>query len=235
MKNNNILGIIGGMGPQASCELYRLIISQARHRYGARDNDQYPEVLIDSVPVPDFLADTKKLEEAATILEDRVKRLTAYGATTITLACNTACILIDRLQKQTDRPIISVVDEVVRAVVGKSTKVLLLASPTSLQSGLYQLALSRYSVSFVVPKRKDFRELEHIIRGVLGEGKRDFLRRKIVHLTEQYVDNSIDGIVLGCTELPLVFPTQYRIPVHSSLSILANTLLKRYYERSYGV
>lgn len=232
---SNIIGIIGGMGPQASCELYRLIISQARHRYGARDNNEYPEVVIDSVPVPDFLADTKKLEEAATMLEDRVKRLTAYGATTITLACNTACILIDRLQKQTDRPIISVVDEVVRAVVGKSTKVLLLASPTSLHLGLYQLALSRYSVSCVVPKRKDIRELEHIIRGVLGEKKRDFLRRKVVHLAERYVDDSIDGILLGCTELPLVFPTQYRIPVHSSLSILANALLKRYYKRSYGV
>lgn len=227
----NIIGIIGGMGPQASAELYRLVISQARHRYGVRDNDQYPEVLIDSVPVPDFLADTEKLEEAATILEDRMKRLTAYGATTITLACNTACILIDRLQKQTDRPIISVVDEVVRVVDGESTNVLLLASPTSLRLGLYQLALSRHNVSFVMPKRKDFKELEYIIRGVLGEEKRDFLMRKLVHVAERYIDDSIDGIVLGCTELPFVFPSDYRLPVYNSLSILANSILKQYYTK----
>lgn len=230
---SKIIGIIGGMGPQASAELYRLIISQARHRYGARENDEYPEVVIDSVPVPDFLADTKKMEEAAMILEDRVKRLTVYGATTITLACNTACILNDRLQKQTDKPLISVVDEVVRTIVGKSTNVLLLASPTSLRLGLYQLVLSRYNVSFVMPRQKDFRELEYIIRGVLGDEKRDFLMRKLVRVAERYSDDSIDGIVLGCTELPLVFPADYVLPVYDSLSILANSLLRRYYGGRY--
>lgn len=225
------IGILGGMGPQASCELYRLLIEQAGRDYGARNNDEYPEVLIDSVPVPDFLSSTQKIEEAAMILEDRVKRLTAYGATTITFACNTACILIDRLQRLTDRPFISVVDEVVRAVVGNSSKVLLLASPTSFRLGLYQLTLSRYGVSFLVPKRKDFGELEYIIRGVLGDQKRDLLMRKLVHVAERYSDDSIDGIVLGCTELPLVFPSTYRIPVYSSLSILAGALLKRYYTK----
>lgn len=231
VMKTNMIGIIGGMGPQASVELYRLIISQARHRYGAWDNDQYPEVVIDSVPVPDFLADTQKLEEAAMILEDRVKRLTVYGATTITLACNTACILSNRLQKQTDKPLISVVDEVVNDVVRKSTNVLLLASPTSLRLGLYQLALSRYGISFVVPRRKEFRELAYIIRGVLGDEKREVLMHKLVRLAERSLDDTIDGVVLGCTELPLVFPNPYRIPVYSSLSILAGALVKRYYTK----
>ena len=231
MKNDNIIGIIGGMGPQASAELYRLLIYEARHRYGARNNDEYPEIFIDSVPVPDFLADMQKMEVAAVILEDRVARLTEYGATTITLACNTACILIDRLQKRTNQPIVSVIDEVVRAVVGKSRNVFLLASPTSLRMGLYQLTLSRYGVSFVVPKKKDFGELEYIIRGVLGDEPRDHLMKKLVRLTERYINESIDAVVLGCTELPLVFPPDYRLPVYNSLSILANAVLKRYYTK----
>ena len=53
---------------------------------------------------------------------------------------------------------------------------------------------------------------------------------KLVRLTERYVgDYEAEGIVLGCTELPLVFPEQYRLPVYSSLSILAESVLKRYY------
>ncbi len=231
MNNKQIIGVIGGMGPQASCELYRLLIEGARRDFGARNNDDFPEILIDSVPVPDFLGNTEKMEEAARMLESRVRRLTEHGATIITMACNTACILSNRLQKQTDKPLISVVDEVVNDVVGKSTNVLLLASPTSLRLGLYQLALSRYNVSCVVPKQKDFRELEYIIRGVLGGEKRDPLMRKLVHIAERYVDDSIDGIVLGCTELPLVFPSTYRIPVYDSLSILAESVLKRYYTK----
>jgi aspartate racemase len=231
MKGKSIIGVIGGMGPQASCELYRLMIAEARHRYGARGNDEYPEIVIDSVPVPDFLADTKKMEEVASILEDRVKRLTAYGVSTMTLACNTACILSERLQKKTDKRLLSVVDEVAGAVLGKSTKVLILASPTSIRLGLYQLSLSRYGISFVIPRRKDFGELEYIIRGVLGDEQRDGLTKKLVRLTERYLDHAIDGIVLGCTELPLVFPNPYRIPVYSSLSILAGVLVKRYYTK----
>jgi len=55
---------------------------------------------------------------------------------------------------------------------------------------------------------------------------------RLVKLTERFVKKkAIGGIVLGCTELPLVFPKKYRIPVYSSLSILADTVLKRYYTK----
>lgn len=230
MNKQNIIGVLGGMGPQASVELNRLLVDTARHCYGAHQNDDYPEVVIDSVPVPDFLSDTQKMEEAACMLEDRVGRLTAYGATVISIACNTACILKDRLQKYTDIPIVSVVDEVVRAVSKEHTKVLLLASPTSLRMGLYQLALARYGISFVVPKINEHQEIEMIIRGVIDGKDKGELMQRLVKITERYIMNSdIEGIVLGCTELPLVFPIHYRLPVYSSLSILAEALLKRYY------
>lgn len=231
-SQKHIIGVLGGMGPQASHEFYRLLIEGARRRYGAKHNNEFPEILLDSVPVPDFLADTKTMEEAAEMLEDRVRRLTDYGVSTITMACNTACILSDRLQKQTSVPFVSVIDEVVRNVVSDRRTVLLLASPTSLRLGLYQLQLAHFGVPFAVPKRRDFKEIEFIIRGVLEEENRDLLMHKLVKLMERYVEKEkIGGIVLGCTELPLVFPTNYRLPVYSSLSILAESILKRYYRK----
>lgn len=232
MKNKNIIGIIGGMGPQASAEFYHILIDQARHAYGAENNDEYPEIVIDSVPVPDFLGSTEKMEDAAQILERRVRKLTEYGSTIITMACNTACILVDRLQQQTDVPIISVVDEVVKEVSKDARLVLLLASPTSLRLGLYQLALARHNLPYIVPQERDYRELEYIIRGVLAGEDRGVLMRKLVRLVTAYREKeNVAGIVLGCTELPLVFPITYDLPVYNSLSILANTLLKQYYTK----
>lgn len=231
-KQTNIIGIIGGMGPQASNELYRLLIDRARNKYGARNNHEYPEILIDSVPVPDFLSDTEKMEEAALLLEDRVKRLTKFGVTTITMACNTACILADRLRVQTNVQIISVVDEMVKEVAKTNSKVLLLASPTSLRMGLYQLVLARYNIPYVVPDSLEYQELEFIIREVIEGGDRGMLMRKLIKITEQCLQKSdIGGIVLGCTELPLIFPSNFRLPVYNSLSILAEALLKQYYYR----
>lgn len=225
------IGIIGGMGPQASQELYRLLIERARATYGARTNDAYPEILIDSVPVPDFLSDTDQMEQAAQMLEDRVRRLNSYGVSTLTLACNTACILIDRLQKQTDIPIISVIDEVTKQIKMHS-RVLLLASPTSLRMELYQRALSRLGISFVVPQEEDYEKLENIIRGVLEGSDRKNLMQQLIQIVDRYRrEMHIDGIVLGCTELPLVFPDKYSIVSYSSLSILADVLLKRYYTK----
>jgi len=165
--DKNIIGIIGGMGPQASAEFYRMLIMQARVHYGAHENSDYPELLIDSVPVPDFLSDTKQMEKASLMSEDRVKRLTMYGVSTITIACNTACILIKRLQKSTCVSIVSVVEEVVKEVEKDNRKILLLASPTSLQAGLYQSAFKQHGISYVVPTTKELKELECIIRGII--------------------------------------------------------------------
>lgn len=232
LMNKQIIGVIGGMGPQASYEFYRLLIDGARHRYGARNNDEYPEILLDSLPVPDFLSDMSQMEIAAAMLEDRVRKMTAYGASIITMACNTACILADRIQSQTPVRFVSVVDEVIKKVESSHASVLLLASPTSLRLGLYQLQFARLGIFYVVPEQKDFSEIEFIIRGVIEGENRDMLMHKLVRLAERYVAiNSINAVVLGCTELPLVFPTNYRIPVYSSLSILAESILKRYYKK----
>jgi len=227
-----MIGIIGGMGPQASAELYRLLIEGAKDHYGAKNNDEFPEILIDSVPVPDFLSDTNQMEKAAVMLEDRVRRMVIYGASNVSVACNTACVLSGRLQKQISVPFISVVDEVAKKASVRHKHVLLLASPTSLRLGLYKKALSRYGVLCVVPPKQYHQEIENIIRGVIEGAERSRLTEKLFRLTNNILTNEyVDGIILGCTELPLVFPENYRLPVYNSLSILAESLLKRYYTK----
>ncbi|MBI5613444.1 aspartate/glutamate racemase family protein [Candidatus Gottesmanbacteria bacterium] len=232
MKNKQIIGVIGGMGPQASAEFYRILIDQAQHAYGAENNDEYPEIVLDSVPVPYFIGDTHKMEEAAQMLESRVRRLTEFSASTITMACNTACILVDRLQRQTIVPFISVVHEVVKEVSRNTQRVLLLASPTSLRLGVYQRLLARHNLPYILPREQDYQELEYIIRGVLAGENRGMLTKQLITLVNHYREKErVEGIILGCTELPLVFPKDYDIPVYNSLSILANSILKQYYNK----
>jgi len=231
-QTKQIIGVIGGMGPQASNELYRLLIEGARVEYGARANDEYPEILIDSVPVPDGFSDPSQMEIVTRMLEDRTKRMTTYGATVITMACNTVCHYADRLSRNTHVNVISVVDEVVHIVSKRHSRVLLLASSTSLRLRLYQSRLEQNGVSFILPESRDYTELDSIISGVLAGVDKEVLIEKIGSLTERLIyNNHVEAIILGCTELPLIFPQKYHIPVYSSLSILAQTLLKRYYTK----
>jgi aspartate racemase len=98
-KGNKIIGLIGGMGPYASAYFYQLLLKKSSDLYGAKNNDDFPEILIDSVPVPDFITNTNGLEVAKNILISRIKKLNSYGVGSIAMICNTSHILYDDLTK----------------------------------------------------------------------------------------------------------------------------------------
>lgn len=234
--NKRLIGILGGMGPQASCELYRLIIEGSRTRYGALHNDEYPEIVIDSVPVPDGFSHPESMETVATMLEDRVKRMTTYGATMIAIACNTVCVYKNRLQSNTPIEVISTVDEVVKEVAKLHKRVVLLSSSTSLKLHLYQDALDRSGVEYVHPDDKEYGAIDAIISGVLKGEEYSILCSKLAKIADRLTkDNKTEAVLLGCTEMPLIFPKEFYLPVYSSLSILAESVLKRYYYRKDSI
>ena len=59
MNKNKALFIIGGMGPEASGYLYNTLINLAIKKFGARNNDDFPEIILHSIPVPDFISKNK--------------------------------------------------------------------------------------------------------------------------------------------------------------------------------
>ncbi|MFA5932567.1 MAG: aspartate/glutamate racemase family protein [Microgenomates group bacterium] len=76
--------------------------------------------------------------------------------------------------------------------------------------------------------------LEDIIRNIIaGKSIRED-KRKLIKITESLQNRGAEGIILGCTELPLIFPKRFNIPVFDSLNILANALLKFNYEKKRG-
>jgi aspartate/glutamate racemase len=74
-NSHNSIAILGGMGPQASSKLYNLLIEKSIKTYGVEDNSQFPEILLNSIPVPDFISNKKKFDEAREILVHRTIRL----------------------------------------------------------------------------------------------------------------------------------------------------------------
>src|SRR3990167_249250 len=68
MKNQKIIGLIGGVRPQSTNYIYKKIISLSQKKYGAKNNDDYPEMVIHSIPIPDFISDKEKVKLALTML-----------------------------------------------------------------------------------------------------------------------------------------------------------------------
>ncbi len=235
MNKNKALLVIGGMGPEASGYLYKLLIDLAIKEFGAKNNDDFPEIILHSVPVPDFISDDKSRDEALKMLEKRVEEVNKLNISCISIACNTAHVLLPQLQAVSKAKFISMIDETVKQVhKDNRKKVGLIGTPSTIKYGLYQSALKKYGISLVIPSKAQIIILDRIIRNVL-QGK---ILAKDINNLEKIADDlrmkGAEAIILGCTELPLVFPKKYSLPVYNSVEILAYALLHKYYGGSHA-
>lgn len=94
---NKKIGIIGGIGPQATEFIYKKIIQFSQIKYSAKNNDDYPYIVIESLPIPDFISNKNNLLKAKQMLFETIKILEKAGATKLVIASNTVHILLHEL------------------------------------------------------------------------------------------------------------------------------------------
>ncbi len=229
--NKRPVGIIGGMGPDASARLYQVMIDMARDEFGVKENHEYPEIVIQSVPVPEFFSNTKKAEEAIFMLKDRVKKMCLQPLSCIGMACNTAHIMVVDLEQVSKVPFVSIPQEVAKEAQKRGYKKAgLLASPTTIFSGVFQTEFLDKGIELELPENRDIENLGEVIGQVIeGEFKKP--KEKLLKISDRLKKKKIEAVVLGCTELPLVFPKNYSLSILDSMEILAKSLLTRYYRK----
>jgi len=231
-KKNRIIGILGGMGPEATAKLYDLLIKIAQEEYQALSNDSFPEIIIYSVPVPDFISSLKSKEIAERMLISRIKMLSNMPISFFCIGSNTAHLLIDDLRKSTRIPFVSLIEETANEVKGlKIKKVGLLASPVAIKTGIYQKVLEKQGVEIILLQEKEIQKLGRIIKETVAGKKNGENTLALEKIAKNLVLRGAEAIVLGCTELPLLFPKKFQAPVLDTLEILAKACLEKYYDR----
>ena len=227
-KQRSIIGILGGMGPQASAHLVKLLVDKSTKEFEAKNGNDFPEIVLDSIPIPDFIVDKENEKTALKMLKERIKQMSKMQVGIFAISCNTAHILLDQLQSVSRAPFISMIDEIAKEIKGCGMKkVGLLASPTTFKLGIFQKAIG--SACLIKPSMAEFQILEVIIRKVIAGKVQKSDKLKLVEVANSLKEKGAQGIILGCTELPLIFPKRFDIPVFDSLEILARVLLKRHY------
>ncbi|MBA1337094.1 MAG: Aspartate racemase [Firmicutes bacterium] len=207
------VGVIGGMGPMATLDFYRKIIKNTK-----ADSDQgHIHVLIDSNPkIPDRTAFI--LGKGESPLDEIVAsavRLQAAGCDLLAMPCNTAHYFYDDIVEHIGIPLINMVEEVaghVSACYGKAAKIGLLATIGTYEAGVYEKYFKKYDIDIIVPDDTGKREVFSAIYGVKN-GAGDVPVDGVCDVVNSLVQNGVDGIVLGCTELPLLvekFPSGIR-------------------------
>jgi len=215
------LGMIGGLGPESTLDYYSKIIDRYRKLKG---DGSYPEFLINSVNLDTVrsLITANKLPEVAAYLSDGIGKLSRAGADFGLIAANTAHLVFDQVQSQSPIPLISIVEVTAEAAKRMNLKrVGLLATTFTIEARFYPKTFSKYEIEVVHPEPKDQefvhdRYMNELVNGIF----RDESRNGLLAIVDKMVrTQSIEAIVLGGTELPLIL----RDDSHNGIPFLNTT------------
>lgn len=233
MKNKQPIMLIGGMGPQASVNVYQQLILKAVSRHGAIHNEDYPHIVIQSLSVPDFISERNRKKEAFETIRNAAILAAKFNPSIVGISCNTAHIYAQEALEGLNLPFASLIDIVSDAVTSRGlSKVGILATPTTINSGLYKHALAKRSVACVEPETEGQVIIENVIRAVIDGSANTKDVSHLEKIAKNLTNKGAEGIILGCTELPLIFPAN-SIDVHifDCTDLLTDALLDSYYSK----
>ena len=141
MKKPNI-GILAGMGPRSTAPFIDMVVTEAQEQYGARDDTDFPKMMICSQPAPfyeDRPVDHAALE-AATL--EGLLDLEKAGVDFAAIACNTVHIYYPQLAAALKIPLLNMLELAVASIPKSAKTVALIASQATAEAGIYQKALN---------------------------------------------------------------------------------------------
>ena len=207
-----ILGVLGGMGPQATNTFYQRIIDRTQ----ADTDQEHLRVLIWSdAKIPDRTAGilgTPEQAEAvfAHLLAD-AKLLEGAGCTVIAVPCNTSHFFLDRVQEQIGIPILHMIRETAKVLADQGLKRPgILATDGTIQTGLYQKEFAAFGIQAVTPRPQVQQLVMSLIYDDVKAG-RDCDPQKFSAIHRELVALGCDCGVLACTELS-VFAAEHQLP-----------------------
>ena len=198
------LGIIGGMGPAATCDLMEKIISLTA---AACDQEHIPMVVDVNTRIPDRTAAILHGgDDPAPEMIRSARRLEAMGAELLLLPCNTAHYFYDRVAASVSIPILHMprlTAAVLRdAGIGKAA---VLATEGTIRSGVYTDALREAGVEPVYPSPERQDELMRLIYDGVKARAVPLTAFPLQELLDELREQGAEVFLPACTELPIAF------------------------------
>ena len=229
--DERVIGVLGGMGPEATLVFYARLIDNTP----ARKDQDHVRVIIDSNPkVPDRTAALLwGGESPLPLMTSGIEALERAGADFVVIPCVSAHVFLDELRRSVRIPVLSIFDAAAELVCSEFPgihRLGLLATTGTVASGLFQHRLAESGFEVIVPDAQDQARVMAAIYGIKASaaaGDRARVAAEVRAVAERVVALGAEALVLGCTELPLVFgPGDINVPVIDSLLSLARAALR---------
>lgn len=198
------IGIVGGMGPLATCDLFRKIVEVT----DAKSDQEHVRVCIDNnTEIPDRTAAI--LSGGKDPVPEMVKsavRLQGMGADVLIMPCNTAHYFYDRLIPFVDTPFLNMIEETAKEIKRRGIKkVGLLATDGTCRSGVYRNVFDAMGIEMCTPSPDNQKSVMDVIYQGVKAGNLSIDLSGFYEAMEELFAGGAEILVLGCTELPVAF------------------------------
>lgn len=194
-----LIGILAGMGPRSTGPFIDLVVTECQHQYGARDDIDFPKMMICSQPAPfyeDRPTDHVVLEAA---IREGLQHLESTGADFLAIACNTAHIYYPQLAKAVNVPLLNMVELAVAAFPPGIRRVALIAARPTAESGIYQKQLNNSGFEVV---EIDWQvQIDHLLGATRTSTDPVLFTRLWDELLEQARVAGVDTVLIACLDL----------------------------------
>lgn len=228
--NERIIGIIGGMGPEATADFYMKIVKGTQVK---KDQDHFHVIIDSNAKIPDR---TKAIlyggESPVPEIIATARRLGQMGAEVACIPCLTSHYFIKEIQASVEYSILNIFEEVdlyIKKEFPEVKTVGVLATSGTVQMGLFNQYLT--DITILYPEQKV--QEEKVMEAIYGEKgiKSGNLEGKpvgyLIEASESLADRGAELIILGCTEVGLALKQQHlSIPIIDPLEVVAKVLTK---------
>jgi aspartate racemase len=199
------IGLIGGLTWYSSIDYYRYINQQVNQRLGG---DEAARIILYSVNYGEI----KKLTLAGdwkgiiAIISEAAKRTEAAGADCLLIGANTMHHIADEVAAVIQIPLIHIAGVAAKAINEKNiSTVALLGTRYTMQFDFYKKKLAAAGINTLIPGEQDIELINKSIYEELGKGiLLPATKEKYLAIISKLVEQGAGGIILGCTEIPLL-------------------------------
>ncbi len=217
-----IIGLIGGMSWESTLEYYRIINETVKLRLGGLRSAKCLMYSVD-FEIIERLQHENKWDELTDIMVDIAKKLKDVGADFIVICTNTMHKMAGDIEEKAQIKVLHIAEAVGKEIIKrKIKKVGLLGTSFTMEQDFYKKVLKdKFNIDVIIPSAKE-REIIHkviydeLCKGIINKESKD----EYIKIINELVLNGAEGIVLGCTEIPLLIKQEdVDIPIFDTTTI----------------
>lgn len=218
------LGLIGGISWVSTADYYKFINEGINKQLGGVN---FAECIIYSFNYDDIKRnnDNNDWETTFNMLSKASLNLKNSGADAIVLCANTMHLIADRIQESVDLPLIHIATETAKEIQKMNLKkVGLLGTKFTMELDFFRDKLTNQGIQTIIPEEEDRDFLHNTIFNELGKGLiLESTKARYLSIIDQLIENGAQGIILGCTEIPLLIKQDMvKVPIFDTALIHSN-------------